>query len=709
MSFRRVTGGLRGKLVLAVILPLLLSVCSGLAVFFALRVARSAQREVLETDRRVETSELLLRLILEAETGQRGFALTGQASYLEPFNEAGREWPDLVERLRNGFAGEPEQLSRLARIDSLFSTWLTQIALPVVSGRRELPPSHLDAIHEARSALFGLLETRGERAGQKGSAIDDARREGHERLRQAVDSARLSLGQSRLAELWNDVDARLRAVEAARTARAAPAVADAALDSLLRQTNLAAEASFAAERRALAPITSGAGKELVDWIRKLQADLAAHERRRLEATLARNTLEGRIASWVAISSLALALALGLTTALLLANRLRLSLREVGRVAEKLAAGDLRQRALEVEGDDIGRLARSFNRLADRVAARDREVALLHDLGQLLQSANDEEEAFRVVARLVPALVPGASGAIFALSHKGDDLVRRSTFGVNERAGPEHCAPGSCWALRKGQTYLVLDPGTQVLCDHLAAPAWPYICVPLAAQGHTIGLLYLETAPEQGDARLSAALGLLPTVASEVALALGNLALRAELRAQSVRDPLTGLFNRRYLEETLAREIDRAKRKQLPLAVAMTDLDHFKRLNDTWGHEAGDQVLKFFAELLRSHFRTQDVLCRYGGEEFALVFPDCTTSQAEARAEDLLAALRDSEVPYGASTIREITASIGIAGFPLQGATPDALLRGADRALYEAKRAGRDQVQLAADALPSTFGEDTGYS
>jgi len=709
MNLSWLTGGLRARLLLAVGVPLLLALCAGAAVFFALRIALAGQREVRETDQRLETSEALLRLVLDAETGQRGFALTGQATHLSSFTEAGRDWPGLVRSLETGLAGEPDQLPRLTRIDALFSTWLTQVALPVISGRREIPPSHLEAIRDLRTALFSLLEARRESPGRSTLASDDDQRALLEQIHSAVAAARTSLGQPRLAELWNAVESRLLALESASTEGSSRLVEEAAIATLLRQSNIAAEASIAAERAVLAPITSGAGKEMVDSIRKLQAELAMHERERLEARLARNTFRGRVASWAAVGSLALALALGLASALLLAGRLQAALRSVGRAAEQLAAGDLRQRVAEVGEDAIGRLARSFNQLADRVAERDREVALLHDMGQLLQSANDDDEALRIVAQLVPALVPGASGAILTLSNSRDQLVRRAAFGAAERAGPEHCAPGSCWGLRKGQTYLVLEPASQVLCDHLATPAWPYICVPLSAHGQTLGLLHLESAPGHESARLSVALGLLPTVASEVALALGNLALRAELRAQSVRDPLTGLFNRRYLEETLAREIDRARRRHLSLTVAMTDLDHFKRLNDSWGHEAGDHVLRRFSELMRAHFRTQDVLCRYGGEEFALVFPDCTAEQARVRAVGFLAELRASEIPYGPSTIRDVTASIGIAGFPRQGATPETLLRNADHALYEAKRGGRDRVHVAAEAAPSTFGEDTGFS
>ncbi|MEO8196194.1 MAG: diguanylate cyclase [Thermoanaerobaculia bacterium] len=707
MNLSWLNRGLRARLLLVVGVPLLLAVCAGAAVYFALRSAISAARDVRESSERLQTSDLLLRLILNAETGERGFALTGQVAYLAPFSDTGRDWPTAVERLKVEFADDADQLARLARADETFTSWLTQVAMPVISGRREVSQSHMEAMRDARTALFALLEQDREQPIRRTAAGKDHRRELLARIHVAVDTACTSLRQPRLVQAWTEALRRLQELEKSEAAGSPRPVAEAATGALLRQINLAADGSIAAERAALAPILSGAGKELVDAIRNLQAEISAHERQRLDADLAASSRRGRIATWVALGSLALALALGLASALGLARRLAVSLSSVGRATERLAAGDLRQRLLEVEGNDIGRLARSFNQLADRITTREREVVLLHDLGQLLQSASDEEEAYRVVARLVPALVPGTSGALYTLNNSRNELLRRATFGLADREGPEHCAPASCWGLRTGRTYLVLDPATQVLCEHLAAPPWPYICLPLSAHGQTLGLLHLQEETRAGEEHLSAALAILPAVASAVALALGNLALRAELRAQSVRDPLTGLFNRRYLEETLAREIDRARRKNLPLTIAMTDLDHFKNLNDNWGHDAGDQVLKRFGELLRGNFRTEDVLCRYGGEEFALVFPDCTIDQARVRAEALLAALRASEIPYGQGTIRDITASIGIAGFPQLGNTPDALLRRADHALYEAKRAGRDRVVVATAVAPGTFGADTG--
>lgn len=697
-------GGLRGRLLLVVGVPLLFAIAAGVALFLALRFAVSAQAEMREADRRLALAEQLRMLVVDSESSERGFALTGQQTYLSSFTESASDWHETLRQLRADLADNPDQVARIERMDALFTTWLTETAQPVISGRRDLPPSHLEAIRALRSALFSLLEEHPLRVGAPTSALADERRAHLEQLHSQLEAARTSLREPRLADLWSEVQRRLDEVE--RVGAAGSTAENQALRALLRQTNIAAEASFARERALLLPLTSGAGKELIDWIRKLEGEVAAHERRRLEERLEVAADRGRIAGWLAVASLALALGLGLGAALAAAGQLRLALRTVGRAAEKLAAGDLRQRVPETEGEDLGRLARSFNQLAGRVAARDREVALLHDMGQLLQAAYDEQEAFRIVGRLLPALIPGSSGSLYTSDRGYSELVRRAEFGDLSRAGAERFEAGGCWGLRKGQTYLVLDPTAALVCTHLATPPGPYICVPLTAHGQILGLLHLQT-PDDDGATLSAALGLLPAVASEVALALSNLNLRAELVAKSVRDPLTDLFNRRYLEETLMREIDRARRKKSALTVAMTDLDHFKRLNDTWGHEAGDQVLRRFADLLRAHFRTQDVLCRYGGEEFALIFPDCSTEQARSRAEGLLEALRATTIPYGAETICRVTASIGIAGYPRQGATPEELLRQADHALYEAKRAGRDRVSVAPEAKATAFGDDTG--
>lgn len=174
-------------------------------------------------------------------------------------------------------------------------------------------------------------------------------------------------------------------------------------------------------------------------------------------------------------------------------------------------------------------------------------------------------------------------------------------------------------------------------------------------------------------------------------------LQSKLREQAIRDPLTNLFNRRYLEETLDRELSRAAREDYPVCIIMIDLDHFKRVNDTYGHEAGDLVLKAIAEALAVHSRRGDFACRYGGEEFVVVMPNITMEVAYARAESLRQSLNQLSVPYEYYNL-SVTISMGIACFPENGQTRDAILRAADQAMYAAKEAGRDHI-LSYNQIP----------
>lgn len=169
---------------------------------------------------------------------------------------------------------------------------------------------------------------------------------------------------------------------------------------------------------------------------------------------------------------------------------------------------------------------------------------------------------------------------------------------------------------------------------------------------------------------------------------------AKLREQSIRDHLTGLYNRRYLDETLAREIRRAEREAFPVGIIMLDLDHFKRLNDTFGHAAGDVVLHEIGVLLKGKIRYADIVCRYGGEEFVVVMPGASLQITVQRAEDLREEVSQLDLQYDNHNLGKITISAGVAIFPNHGATAEAVLQCADSALYAAKHAGRDRVVVA---------------
>lgn len=171
-----------------------------------------------------------------------------------------------------------------------------------------------------------------------------------------------------------------------------------------------------------------------------------------------------------------------------------------------------------------------------------------------------------------------------------------------------------------------------------------------------------------------------------------------LRAQAVRDPLTGLYNRRYLEESLAREESRAKRSGQPLSMMMIDIDHFKRCNDTFGHAAGDEVLRAISRCMESLARTEDILCRYGGEEFVLVMTNTAMSMLQQRADALRAGVPKLNIEYDRKPIGPITLSIGLAIFPDCGDSIHAVLQAADAALYQAKTTGRDRVVIGGPGI-----------
>lgn len=173
-----------------------------------------------------------------------------------------------------------------------------------------------------------------------------------------------------------------------------------------------------------------------------------------------------------------------------------------------------------------------------------------------------------------------------------------------------------------------------------------------------------------------------------------VASEARLRELSIRDPLTGLFNRRYLEEVLTLEMIRAVRKGYPIGIIMADVDHFKQFNDTHGHAAGDAVLVQVGNFLRMHIRSSDVACRYGGEEFLLILPEASREITQMRAEHMCADVRHLHVEFEGQTLEAVTLSLGVAVFPGHGSTKDAILGAVDTALYRAKGEGRDRVVVA---------------
>src|SRR6202040_379742 len=308
----------------------------------------------------------------------------------------------------------------------------------------------------------------------------------------------------------------------------------------------------------------------------------------------------------------------------------------------------------------------------------------------------------VVAKSVHKLFPDApSGALYLFRSSRDLIEVAVRWGKNYALAPTF-PPDACWSLRRGLPHWSGYPGNEVACQHLTkSSTTESLCVPLVAQGNIVGVLHLEF---ESGAQLQGEFGrdslrdryqqLAISAASQIALSLASLQLRETLREQSIRDPLTCLFNRRFLEESFGRELQLAGRKKHSVAVLFLDLDHFKRFNDSFGHDAGDMVLQSLADLFRSFFRTTDICCRYGGEEFAIILPESSSRDAALRADALRSEVKSLRLQYKKATLGQLTPSVSVAAFPEHGSTSRDLLKIADQCLYESKARGRDVVTVA---------------
>ena len=320
--------------------------------------------------------------------------------------------------------------------------------------------------------------------------------------------------------------------------------------------------------------------------------------------------------------------------------------------------------------------------------RNREMQLLTELSQLLQACFTLSEAYGVIAQKMSPLFPDLVGGVFALSAEKNLIEVVASWGKAPIANQKQFSlKGWCSQDRHGTN----EELTKLLCQHLhpSSDGRQHCCLPMTMQGESIGLLYLSSL-ESGQLTLDTE-RLAVSVAEHITLALANLRLRETLRTQSIQDPLTGLFNRRYLEETAAREIQRASSSQHSLGMILLDVDHFKRFNDTFGHQAGDTVLRKVGRFLNRNIRGKDLACRYGGEEFIVIIPEATLDCTIQRASYLRSGIKSLRLEHDGQPLGSITSSFGVACFPEHGQTLHAVIAAADAALYRAKASGRDRV------------------
>jgi diguanylate cyclase (GGDEF)-like protein/PAS domain S-box-containing protein len=346
-------------------------------------------------------------------------------------------------------------------------------------------------------------------------------------------------------------------------------------------------------------------------------------------------------------------------------------------------------------------AESLNQLVTELQIHTNHLTFLNEMGGRLEVCISDQDASKVVGECAQKFFPEAlSGTLYLLrshnvleaaSHWGGASVSEPIFRVD-----------ACHASTQRQALWSGNAEDGSFCPHLRRnAAIKSLCAPIIVVNNLLGILHLEfgaaaepTDPgtltvEDSQKRLAV------SMAGQVARSFTSLRLRQTLREQSIRDPLTGLFNRRFMEESLEKELKRAERGKYPVSLLFFDLDHFKRFNDSFGHDAGDQVLRSIAELVRSFFRAGDICCRFGGEEFAIILPEMSPAIAGVRGNALRTEIKHLELRHLDKALGEVSISVGVATFPEHGKISEELFRMADQALYESKAQGRDRVTIAA--------------
>lgn len=320
--------------------------------------------------------------------------------------------------------------------------------------------------------------------------------------------------------------------------------------------------------------------------------------------------------------------------------------------------------------------------------RDRHLKLA-TMNEFLQACLTLKEAQTALSSLLQPLFPHTHGAVYLIKNSKNSLQAIATWGIiNSSTFETH----ECWALRKGDSHLAYPSTPGIYCRHVDANTChqPTLCIPMIARGQTLGMLHLcfDTSEPIGELIQE----LSKTVAQNIAMSVASLELQERLRYQSLRDPLTRLYNRRYLQESLKKELDRAQRKQQFVGIIMIDIDHFKNFNDIYGHSVGDLVLKEVGNYLLSQIRQYDIACRYGGEELVIVMPDASIENTILRAEEIRAGIKQLKLEHDHQQLKSITVSIGVSCFPDDGIHSEQLIQAADKALYQAKEQGRDRVK-----------------
>lgn len=350
--------------------------------------------------------------------------------------------------------------------------------------------------------------------------------------------------------------------------------------------------------------------------------------------------------------------------------------------------------IDREGARRGKSEASLQAMVTQMETIQHEMKQMGSLADYLRSCRELTEIYSLIGQHLPNLFPGFAGSLGIYNNSRNVIEIVTAWEADGTPAPaegEFFLAEDCWSLRRGAAHRVHAHGNQPTCRHLEPLEGGSLCVPMVAHGETMGVMCL-TSPL--DAITPQTAQLLQNVSEHISMAIANMRLELTLRTQSLRDPLTKLYNRRYMESSLEREIFRAKRRKEPISIIMIDIDHFKRFNDSYGHEAGDYVLCEFAQLLVKAVRGEDIACRYGGEEFILILPGAQLPIALKRAEGLRATMESLSLVHHGIALEAVTLSLGVLTYPDHCDDTSMLVRKADEALYRAKHGGRNRIEVA---------------
>ncbi|MGF1751456.1 sensor domain-containing diguanylate cyclase [Vibrio cionasavignyae] len=331
-----------------------------------------------------------------------------------------------------------------------------------------------------------------------------------------------------------------------------------------------------------------------------------------------------------------------------------------------------------------------NKQDERIHQRTLEIELMHRLANMLAACQNLVEAQRVVEDIVPRILGQLNGSISLMRSSRNQLVNQLDWG-EKWPGSKSFAPDECWSLRTGRSHLSIEAFHHLSCEHMSSiDNNQTLCIPLTAHGNTIGIMHLYFG--QGEIEVEELTTQLAySVAEHLGLALANLSLQEKLRSQALSDPLTGLYNRRFFEQKLTEHTNNSATSSESLSLLMLDLDHFKRFNDNFGHDAGDYVLKEISSLLKRTVADDEIACRLGGEELAVILPHCNMADATEYANNIVNLIRTLHLEHKGLSLGQLSVSIGVATYPDPASDIEALVKMADKALYLAKDQGRDRV------------------